>query len=188
MPQSRKSAASRRDLNCNLHILDRSAVIEGKAGTQRNHERLFHHGIHIRSCLRDSYAGLQTCDQQQSSVVRTFKKVAAGHELRLHHHRGPQIGTVSYNLAKKSRWSDSDDGEWIIAQPYLPADNGRVAGESSLPVSVADDYKGVAPRNPVFAGRERASQQRFDAKCLEVIPGYESAAGCFGAAPFHGDP
>ena len=102
---------------------DCAPIVGGELGIERNQECLSHHRIHIGPRLLDGHVGLQPPDQQQSGVVHALQKVAAGHELWLHHHRRPQIGPVSHNLAKERGWSDPDDREWIIVQPYLSAND-----------------------------------------------------------------
>src|SRR5207244_10077267 len=128
---------------------------------------------------------LQTPDQQKRSIVCTLKEVAPGHELPLHHHGRPQVGKVTHYFTEKSRRSDSDNSERIIVQSHLAANNGGVAGEPLLPISIADDRDRIASRGTALVGCKRASQERFDAKRMEIILASESAANCFWLR-FHG--
>src|SRR5207244_12691371 len=50
------------------------------------------------------------------------------------------------------------------------------------PISITDDRHGIACGREAVVGRECASQQRFDAKRLEIILSDESAAGGLRAA------
>src|SRR5262249_44447088 len=75
--------------------------------------------------------------------------------------------------AEKLRWGHANDGERIVAEMNGLADNARVAPETPLPITVADDTNRMSSRRSIILRRNRPPQRRVDAQHLIIVPAHE---------------
>ena len=102
--------------------------------------------------------------------------------LRLHHHRHPDLRTVEEFSPMESGWCDAEDRVRQAIDVHGGADDAWVARESSGPRLVAQNCKGTVTGPKVIALMEDAAGDRLHTKRVEVVPGREIAPHAVGAA------
>src|SRR5215475_1068244 len=101
--------------------------------------------------------------------------------LSVHHDRGPQIDFHRRGLAIETGGRNADDGESVAVQNNRLAYQRRIAVETALPKTVAQDHDRMRAGRTVFLGQERPAQSRLDSQRVEVTPGNQRAEHDFAA-------
>ena len=95
----------------------------------------------------------------------------------LHGERDPEIGRFSDGLAEETGRRYRHDLKWYPMDRDAGSEDGGIAGEPAIPVTVADNGERCAAASLVGFDAKRAAQNRRDAQRSEVIAADQSDGG-----------
>src|SRR5713226_8130227 len=129
-----------------------------------------HEGLERGLGLLLGDAGLQPAEGVHPSSAALLEHVfgIADDDLGLHHDRYEEFGRASELDAVETRLCNANDGHLVIVQQQILADDTGVAGKTSPPEVVTEDYVRMAAGNAIFIGGEEATEKGPDSENREV--------------------
>jgi hypothetical protein len=132
--------------------------------------------------------GPGSADNERIRRAASVEPRIPGLDLRLHHHRHPDLGAIETFGAVKALRCDAQDGERPAVEHDGTPDDGTVAEKSRAPAVVTQHRDRVRAGHLIVARTEQAAVQRFHAEEVEVVPGREippHADGALGPREVH---
>src|SRR5581483_4213527 len=147
---------------------------------------LFEHavkdGLEKSFRLTNGHAIFQTPEDLKpapTTIVEGF--VFLGHLLR-HHDRHIDLRIEQALHAMETGWRHADDGEFVIVDEQLPADDGGISGKARSPVIVTQNGQRRSAAPAILGAREEAAQGRAQSQYRKVTSRYQLAACPLAAA------